>query len=257
MVIVFILSFIAIIFLLYLVFTHYITKSRLLNAFKRCNVLVYGPRGYGKDVLFQYVIKERKKPYLSNLNYGYNFNEISVKDLEIPPNNYHNFINNDITIVNKKDFENKDIYLSDLGILLPSQYDNKLHNIYPSFSVVYALSRHLYNNNIHGNTQALERPWKAIREQADYYVKLHKKCIKIFGYIICRVITYDKYQSAKDSLLPMKKKLFNKENNALVEQYNATHGEIKIGFIFVPKKIIKYDSRAYHEKIFGYKAPTN
>ena len=89
--------------------------------------------------------------------------------------------------------------------MLPSQYDTKLYKSYPSFPIFYALSRHLYNSNIHCNTQNLSRVWKALREQADFYIK----CIEVkkpfilglFGFLRIDFICYDKYESANNSLL--------------------------------------------------------
>ena len=227
-------------------------KKLVMNAFDDGNVIVFGKKGKGKDLLFQYVINHRKKEeYFSNINYGHNYKPITIKDLELN-NTYEDFIADDIKIVDKiDDRENKDIYISDAGIYLPSQYDSKLHKLYPSLSIYYALSRHLYNSNIHCNTQALDRLFKSLREQADSFIKCIN-CVKIFGLFIVSFTYYDKYSSALADLRPMKKGLFgSKEMKARIEQYNATNGEIINGVVCLTKKNIHYNTRAFHEKLFG------
>lgn len=238
--------------LLYLVIQHMRGKDILLRNFKRCNCIVFGKKGSGKDLIFQAVINWRKKDYRSNVNYGGKYNDSIPLDLELDDNSYNNFINGNITIIDKqtKPYENIDFYYSDGGIILPSQYDSLLHKYYKGFPLSFALSRHLWNNNIHINTQALERVWKALREQADFYVRvLHTK--KIFGFLITTFITYEKYQSALNMLNPLSPRMLNNYSKAEVDVFIATHGEIHKRFIIQRKKSIKYDTREYHKKIFG------
>lgn len=244
--------FIIFVFFFFFSFSH-LRKSRktILNFFKRGSVIVFGKKGTGKDLLFQYVVNSRKKPYLSNISYGGKYTHIDIKDLDLK-NTYLDFINGKIQKTNKLlDREGKDVYLSDCGIHLPSQYDSSLHKIFPSFSVYYALSRQTYNQNIHCNTQALDRVWKALREQADYYIKCNRS-FRIFNIFIISYTAYDKYSSAKAELLPMKKKMFSsKELKARIEQYNATNGLIKNGLLFISHQHIKYDTRAFEKIVFN------
>lgn len=228
-----------------------LTKKRLKDYFKS-SVIVYGAKGTGKDLLFQKVIyMNRKKDYYSNITYGYKHHDISIKDISVAPNTYNDFIHNEITKIDRKEeMESRDIYLSDTGVFLPSTYDSTLNKTYPSFPIYYALSRHLYNQNIHCNTQNLERVWKQLREQADKYIKCIRT-IKIFGLFIIRVRFYDKYESAKLNLLPMNIRVLNKQQKALVDQYNATNGEIKNGLVLITKKHIKYDTRHFRRVLFN------
>ena len=113
--------------------------------------------------------------------------------------------------------------------------------------ILYALSRQLYGNNIHCNTQNLERAWKALREQADFYVRC-KRTYKLPFILITSVITYDKYESAKQCYEPVKNRLMNKYSKAEVDIYNAEKGEIKKGLVFNLKSKVKYDTR-YFEKV--------
>ena len=225
-------------------------KKELLKRFKGGNVLVFGAKGKGKDLLFQKVIQWKKKEkYYANMPYGYNYEKITLKELDIG-NTYHNFISENINKIDKiKEMENSDVYISDVGVYLPSQYDSVLHKTYPSFPIYYALSRQLYANNIHANSQNLERAWKALREQADTFVWC-RETIKLPFILITRVIVYDKYQSANARLLPMKRKLMNKEHNALYEQYKATNGLIKPMYVINFKRAIKYDTRYFAKLVF-------
>lgn len=224
-----------------------------LEKFKECNVIVFGKKGTGKDLLFQKVINARKDKYYSNISYGGNYSNIEVKDLTTG-NTYESFIANQIKLSNKvPDREGHDIYLSDCGIILPSQYDSKLHSVFPSFSSYYALSRHLYNSNVHCNTQALSRVWKALREQADFYVMTKKSRSFLFCFMLTEVVTYEKYQSAELMLMPFKcpSGLNDRQAKEHYLEFTSLHGEIKHFYILQKKSNIKYDTRAYHKIIFG------
>lgn len=239
-------------------FISLISKCFLLKIFNKNNVIVFGKKGTGKDLLFQYVINSRHQKHFSNIYFNKDTSNICLNDLELKNNTYDNFINNDIFLEEKKlQFEGKDFYISDIGIMLPSQYDTKLYKSYPSFPIFYALSRHLYNSNVHCNTQNLNRVWKALREQADTYIK----CIGVdtpfflgfFGFLRINFIIYDKYESAEKSLLPLPYGFMNKFLNANAKQYYATNGDIKKCYVLINKKSIHYDTRAFHEVVFGYK----
>lgn len=253
-VILFIVLIIGLIFLVGFFVKAILSKKLLLDAFKSNNVIVYGKKGKGKDLLFQYVINCRKKPYASNISYGGKYKHIELTDLELLPNTYENFINGSIEKIDKKMFfEKRDIYISDGGVYLPSQFDNKLHKLYPSMPITYALSRHLYSNNIHVNVQNLNRLWKALREQADRYV-LCKSCIKIFDLFIIKFNVYDRYNTAclEYEPLKVKKKLIGRldYSDTRDKEYKAVNGDIKSGFIIVPKKMVKYDTRAFEKIVF-------
>lgn len=227
------------------------SKNWLINKFKKGNVIVFGNKGKGKDLVFQKVIKWRQKEkYFSNLNYGFKFNPISLKELDMK-NDYNNFINEKLIFEEKKQFEGSDIYISDCGIYLPSQHDTLLHKTYKGLPIMYALSRQLYNNNIHTNVQNLEREWKALREIGDTYIWAYKT-IKIFGFLITKIYVYERYQTAVNRTLPLKISIFDKDNNLQRKQFYATNGEIESMYIINRIKTNKYDTRAFHQKVFGY-----
>lgn len=226
----------------YILFTRY-----LLDNFNRCNVLVSGKKGTGKDVLFDYVIRHRKEEHYANMPYSDKTDIIEIKDVSCYPNDYEHIVNGNITQTDHKFKEGKDIYISDIGIYLPSYMDSKLYVKFPSMPILYALSRQLYDNNIHCNTQNIERGWKALREQADFYV-ITRRTWHIFGFLITKMTTYDRYQSAKDDVRPIKTRLLNKYSKAEVDLYNASHGEIREGFIIQRAKSLGFDTR-YFEKV--------
>ena len=235
---------------------HLLTKARIKGAFENGNVIVTGRKGYGKDVLFNAVINWRKKEYHSNLNYGGAFIPFNISELELTPNTYNDFIKGTITKVEKNDsFENSDIYISDGGVYLPSQADYLLHKIYPSLPITYALNRHQFNNGIHVNAQRIERIWKALREQADYFVLMRKRPLKLPFFLVLFTTEYDRYESARKELQPMKNTLLNKYSKAEKDLFTANNGFVKNGIIIVRKRSLHYDSRAFHEIIYGYKAP--
>lgn len=233
----------------------FITKSEankkyVVNAFKDNNVIVFGKKGSGKDMLFQMVINKRKTSYYANIDFGNGskFLPITINDLSLWPNTYENFIDDNIQKVDPNLKENIDIYISDGGVILPSQYDAKLDKRYPSLPIFYALQRHLYNSNTHVNTQYLGRLYKKLREQADSYIKC-ERVIHIFFFYIQLITYYDRYETAERSLLPMPNKILNGFNNGLAEQYKATNGTIKPMLILGLKKSLKYNTR-YFKKVF-------
>jgi hypothetical protein len=222
----------------------------LVRNFERSNVVVDGHKGKGKDLVFQYVIRKRKAPYYANIEYGGEFEKIDPLDISVYPNTYENFIGGKVVEVPRRFAEGKDIYLSDGGIYFPSYADSILHKTYKSLPLYYPMSRHLANHNIHVNIQNLERLWKPIREQADFFVHVRGRVILPF-FILVRANTYDKYQSALQCLDPVKPRLLNKFSKSESDVYKATNGEIKTGWIIVRKSKIDYDTRAFEKVIYG------
>ena len=192
----------------------------------------------------------------------------------LAPNTLKNLIEQDIKIIKKNDFyEGKDYYLTDASVYFPSQEDSRLNVLYPSFPIFYALSRHLYDMNIIVNTQLGSRLWKKLREQVqDGYIEaLGTKGWSKFwlsipilrNYCFTRFRYYSKLESAENGMLPFKKiAILNKISDQTIymtsagateEQYKASNGIIKEYTNAINKKHIKYDTRIFHEKFFGYK----
>ena len=233
--------------IIFLIVRNALVNHNTLWNFKHCNVIVAGKKGSGKDLLFQWVINKRKDFYYSNISYGGAHKIIKLKQVSCEPNDYNNIVNDKIEKQPHRFREGKDIYISDIGIYLPSYMDSTLYKKFPSMPILYALSRHLYDSNIHCNTQNIERGWKALREQADFYVQV-KRTYKIGWLFITKYYSYDRYESARQNLLPIKQRLLNKYSKAEADIYKATNGEIQKGYIFQFKRRLKYDTRAM-EKI--------
>lgn len=231
-------------------------KTFLVRQFDRCNCIVFGKKGTGKDLLFNLAINSRKKPCYANIPYNEKYCETKqIKDFTVEPNTYENFLKDNVIIVQKTLEEKKDFYISDGGIVLPSQYCDKLVKNYPSLPIFYALSRHLTNSNIHINTQNLGRVWDKLREQADGYFKT-TRTINIFGLLFTSYVYYDEYESAKRNLLPYKSGLFaSAESRANKEEFESVNGRVEKFLVCQRSKHVNYDTRAYHKIIYGVDAP--
>ena len=229
----------------------YINISFIAGQFKNCNVIVFGKKGSGKDILFSTVIKKRKCKHISNIEYYKGKTEVKpLSYLSVAPNVYSDFIDGKITVIKKNITEKADYYLSDGGIYLPSQYDNLLSKQYPSLPIFYALSRHLGNMNIHVNVQNLNRLWIKLREQADCYIRT-KSTINLGFWLLVTTYTYENYNDALELLKPIKKAI--KGDVSKVEE--SSRGMIEKRSVLVPKRWLEYDSRYFHKVIYGKDAP--
>ncbi|MEM0173422.1 MAG: hypothetical protein QXI16_02830 [Sulfolobaceae archaeon] len=227
----------------------------IVDKFRQGNVIVFGAKGKGKDLIFQKVIsKRRKEKYYSNMDYGHNFNYISLVDLKLGQNTYENFIEGVVEIIDKNEqLEGADIYVSDAGIYLPAQYHYLLDKKYKSLPIFYALSRHLYNNNVHVNTQALNRVWDKLREQADSYFKA-LRTLKVGGLLFTKVRYFETYETASENRAPIRRRLLNKYSKALSDEYQAYNGLVFDMWICQRVSKVFYDSRYFHSVVFGYEA---
>lgn len=235
---------------LILIIKHALFISNLKWHFQHNNTITFGPKSSGKDLVTNYFVNKINEPYYSNLPYTKDckwWNPLVIKDLSIEPNTPMNFIDGKIEKVPHKFIESTNAYISDMGVYMPNYLDNVLYKKYPSLPLYYPLSSQLYDMNIHFNSQDLNRGWKALREQADYFIWT-KKTTRFLGYLITKVVCYEKYSSAEQKLLPIKTRFLNKYSKAEVDVYNATHGEIKTGHVIQRIKNVHYDTR-YFEKM--------
>lgn len=204
----------------------------LVNEFRRCNVMVWGKKGSGKDVIFAHVIALRGETHYSNIPYDGNTEVIELHELSAGDNTFIDCINGTIRPFEPRFEECADIYVSDAGIYFPNTMDRLLNELYPSTPVLMALSRHLYNNNIHTNCQAFDRPWKKIREQADSYIQVLRTRDR-GDCLLVDILGYDKYGNAENEVDPAAK-------------YTVR----------VPKYELQYDSR-YFRNVFFNDPPTS
>lgn len=240
--------------------------KKIIKLFKRGNVSVFGLRGRGKDLLFSNVIVRRRNSYISNINYGGKYIPLDLTKLDVK-NNYSNFISNSINYYNYDNHypKNVDIYISDLGVYLPSQYCNKLNNAYDYLPTFMALSRQLGRCNVHFNSQNLNRVWDKVREQSDIYIQCDRVIyipfskLKIFRYdfVIQKITLYDKYESAVARVKPCRvsPRLFDKNVSKVqikmyLDNFYNQHGEVKSKFLFYRNKST-YDT-FYFDKLLKH-----
>lgn len=224
---------------------------KLIKLFKSGNVCVTGLRGSGKDILFGNVIARRKKPYISNLQYTKNalYQKLDFQLLDCGKNCYDNFLNDSVNYYEFPYLPGSDVYISDIGVYLPSQYCNQLNNKYPYLPVYQALSRQVSHNNVHFNVQNLNRAWDKMREQSDIYIMCNW-CHVIFGFVVQKITIYDKYQSCIDRVPPCRiqiplfaKKEVKMNARLYVDKYICSYGSIR-------SRILIYKNRSQHDTYY-------
>ena len=231
-------------------------KKALIEAFENDNVIVFGKKGKGKDLIFNKTINARNRPAYANIPYNKLLCvEKDLSELSVAPNTFENIMDHNVVQIPKTLKEETDYYISDAGNYLPAQNSAQLVKKYPSFPTYYSLSRHLYKSNVHANTQELSRIWNLLREQAGRFIKA-EKTVCLFGkFLITTFIVYDTYQSAASEIKPFKQHLLNGEQKALKSDFEAKHGLVKRYRIMQLTNHVYYDTRAFHKIIFGYNSP--
>lgn len=232
-------------------------KKALIETFQNDNVIVFGLKGHGKDLIFNKVINARNEPCYANIPYNKELCTVrGLEDFSVSPNTSIDILNDDIKVIKKINREHTDMYISDGGIFLPSQLSNLLCKKYPGLPIYYALNRHLTASCMHINTQYLGRVWDKLREHAGYYIKACKT-YKLFGFLITKFTIYNKYDSAMSQLDPYKPTglLKHSETRANEEDFKAKHGEVNQYFIIQHHTKCYYDSRYFHKKFYGYNSP--
>lgn len=240
-------------------------NKNIIRLFNDGNVIVAGHKGNGKDLLFQYVITKREKDgaiHAANIRYTEKTKLRPIDFYKLHNNDMYNFIGGNFNKEKKEFVEREDYYISDVGTALPSQYGKKLEKVFPTFPIVYALSRHLADFNIHCNVQNFGRVWDKLREQADYYVWCNWARVLGGRFAIQSVTIYDRYQSALANIQPYKckRRLFGlippkPEDYARANEHNAKYGTIRkyTFWHILPKQ--HYDTRYFHNAIYREPAP--
>lgn len=228
--------------------------KKIVNMFKAGNVAVAGKRGRGKDMLTANVIVRRKKPYISNIDYGGEHFPFEYDKIAVAGNTYRDFVSGNLKKYVFPYPDGTDLYLSDTGVYFPAHYCNELNRDFKSLPTFFALSRHLGKSNAHSNSQSLSRCWDKLREQGDQYI-VCLRCYVILGIVLQRVAIYDKYESACQVMprLRLPKPLIESKREKLArrtaeEMYKAQHGEIKFAWLLYRNKS-KYDTRAFKKML--------
>lgn len=230
--------------------------KKIVKMFDYANTSVSGLRGRGKDMLMANVIVRRKKPYISNVDYGGERYPFEYEKLALNGNYYPNFVSGNIKPYVYPYPDGMDLYLSDAGVYFPSQYCSQLNRDFPQLPTFFALSRHLGLSNCHTNAQALQRVWDKIREQSDQYI-VCLGCKVILGFVFQRIAIYDRYESAVAVMpkLRLPKPLFEHKRERLArrtteEMYRAQHGKIRFA-ILIYRNRSKYDTRVFKKILEG------
>lgn len=228
--------------------------KHIIKKFKKGSVCVTGLRGCGKDVLFGNVIARRKQPYVSNLDYGGDFSALNLSLLDCGGNTYRDFVNDTLKPYNHPYKKGADIYISDVGVYLPSQYCNNLNKDFQFLPTYVALSRQISRNNVHFNVQNLNRAWDKFREQSDTYIRC-RWCKVIFGIVFMGVTIYDKPESCQNRVSPCRVKkglLTHGERKTQIDIYQDnffnSHGSVKNRLLIFKNKS-KHDTYDFEKKL--------
>lgn len=243
--------------------------SKVQKLFKKGNVSVSGLRGRGKDMLIANVIARDNRPYISNVDYNSKKNTwipLDMSKLDIK-NSYKNFIAGNINEYRYPYPEGVDIYISDVGIYFPSQYNGELNREFKHFPAFMALSRQIADCNVHINSQALNRPWDKLREQSDIYIlcnscfyfgknKLISRIPFVSRFVLQRVTVYNQYNAANDGVEPYEhiktpvsisgkvRAEYKARDRAALREFRENHGSIRRYWLFY-RNISSYDTRYF------------
>ena len=231
----------------------------IIKKFENGNVCVCGLRGKGKDTLFGNVIVRRKQDYISNLDYTKRdkYIPLNFDNLDCGCATWLEFVEGNIPYYEFPYPFGADVYVSDVGIYLPSQYCNEINKKYPHIATYQAICRQLSRNNFHINTQNLNRCYDKIREQSTTYLWCDKMLylkIPLFPIVFQKVIEYDKFQSACDRVKPprIRVPMFNKDAQmqarVYLDKFHNTYGTVKVHWLIYRNKS-KHDTY-YFEKMF-------
>lgn len=226
--------------------------KKIIKIFEDGNTCVTGLKGRGKDMLCANVAKRRKLPYISNVNYGGNYMPLRLDLLDCGGNTYRNFINGDIKYYEFPYADGTDVYISDVGVYFPSQYNNQLDKEFANVPIYSALSRQVGCSNIHINVQNLGRAWLKLREMSDCYI-LCRRCIYCLGFVFQQVTIYDNHDSCQARRKPFRAPftLSPKMRDTIKLQkvnYDAQYGDIKNGVLFYRNRS-KYNTRIFKEML--------
>lgn len=156
--------------------------------FDKGNVCVTGERGAGKDMFFANTVARRRLGYISNVEYKRKaklqpeYYPLDFEKLNCGENTYKNFMSGKINYYEYPYPKGVDIYISDVGVYMPSQFCNELNKEYKPIPTFMALSRQLGHCNVHLNVQNLNRAWDKLREQSRTYITC----------LICKVVPIGK-----------------------------------------------------------------
>lgn len=234
--------------------------GNIVKIFKVHSVSVSGMKGSGKDLLTANVVSRRKNHYVSNIDYTQDerYIKLHFNDLDVGGNTRRDLVNGTVKKYICPYPEDTDIYISDCGVYLPSQYCNELNREYPYIPLYEALSRHFNNGKIHTNCQHIGRVWDKIREMQDIYIYCNWvfKPLVNLGIVIQKVTIYDKYESCASRVKPCRIKqpllclnpVARHTIDMYIDNFYNQHGSVK-SHILIYINRAKYDTRHF-KKLF-------
>jgi len=236
------------------------------------NSIVFGSRGSGKGLIFQYAINSELRA-ISNIPYGEHVSVIAPQDYfeSIKPNTFQNVLSGHVVKVNKvPEWEKIPYYLDDTAVMFPNIEDTFLKKNYKSMPLFITVQRHLYDTYTMINGQSIDRIVKYLRElQMDGLIKALKTLGKGYVWRHCPILRkifivkyrfYENLQAAEMGKVPFGKlgivqpatdTIFMSTASALKAQYEGENGKIFDGILFIGKKSIKYDTRYYQTVFFN------
>lgn len=222
----------------------------IVRLYEQGNVMVTGLIGSGKDMLMANVVVRRKKPYVSNVNYGGQFFPLSIHELECGGNTYKNFISGDIKYYEYPYPHGSDVYISDCGVYFPAQFCNELNRDYKQIPVFVALSRHVGRARVHANCQNLNRIWDKLRESSDIYINC-RWCKVFFGKLVVQSVRiYELADSCAKRVPPFRLERPMLDQNRIqqweiqFQNYEIAHGRVR------QKILIYFNKSNYNTHIF-------
>lgn len=229
------------------------------NTFEKGNVMVVGERGSGKDMLFANVIARRNLAYISNCDYPKKKGipltryELDFSKIDCGGNTYKNFLNKTVKKYIYPYPKGVDIYITDCGVYLPSQFCNELNRDYKQIATFAALSRQLGKCNIFTNTQAYGRIYDKLREQAKRYITCTKCKVYKIGkeeIVFQTIRIYERAESCEKDVPPLRLPItaFIGKEKTLARlyklNYQIQHGKIE------EYKLIYRNKSDYNTDIF-------
>lgn len=239
------------------------TIENIIKLFEKGNVCVCGEIGKGKDMLFANVITRRNLAYISNVEYKkkrglpLEYHKLDFTKINCGENTYRNFMDDNVKKYVYPYPLGTDVYISDVGVYMPSQYCNELNKDYRYVPTFCALIRHVSEAHMHINVQNLNRAWDKLREMSRTYITcLGCKVIPLGKnqLVIQRIRIYEKYESCLNNVPKLRLPWYiNFGADRLLARlyklnYEIQHGVIKERtLVYVNKS--SYDTHIFRQKL--------
>lgn len=245
-------------------------RKLIKEHYEKGDVCVVGEKGSGKDMLTGNIIARRKRDYVSNVEYQrkgiipLKRYELDFEKLNVVENTYKDFISGDVKYYEYPYPIGCDVYISDVGVYLPSQYCNELNRDYKHLATLSALSRQL-GFRIHTNCQNINRIYDKLREQSRSYITCLWCKVLPFGkkqLVIQKIRISSKYESCLNNVpmlhLPMH--LYFGRDRILTTlhklNYEIQHGKIT-EHTMVYFNQSKYNTNIFKDMLKGGKREKN